>query len=1468
MEVTSKTSKSSTLVEVSWLPPTGSGGQQAFFNNLAVKGPFAISPDRETDEYRTKVRKRFEEILLESGLNLVCFSLSLHESFLRAGVTTCCISSSSVIHFYRTLSSQNPLCAIGPIPCHVQETSLKDVFGVIVVLLYCQDDASFLDQLEGLPLLLTQDNCLRLFSKEEPRFLSRYQDILPGSPHIFLHEKVYRKIFKDATTNNWSVLRPLDVKAFAANLPQTLQQERYGQAEFVRWSPIQNATPDQRWLYRVWVFLHDILRNVVDDVKMNDQTKNLQIKEALEPLFDWSILPAIESKSTERKTSLLSFFHFSAPPPVEHFLVPLGKATSVLEFRSADSSSEELVNVLRKLGLLELNSTALSTTGSGAYAYSSPNSANLARIIVASLKVPASLLTSLDQKMDLEPQSLRGRLAPSECSIILEYFSKSVKSLRDADRTVLRRLPFYEATHGGLIGLDDRRVCVFPNEIPQNGIDVLERELDVIFLKSRRSLSELFKFLKLECVSAVDVYCTFILTNFSILSDGARQVHLEFIRKLCMLDDLDDDDGGNADGDQQRILECLRKTAFVPSVDGTLKTASFFCDPRIDVFRIMLPESMFPSKPLNSPEWLKFLRLIGLVYEVTKNNFKRFATEVALEAESAPDENTCKKSKVLVNHLMHRNNVVAEGLLQSICDIRFVAGDPVSEPLQALFAPFGGVVGRQIPFFAFKEAVPTEHAEIVWTKAHLLPRWANPRCRLYELNSPPCASKAKYCDSFVAQLQILEKPSVDLVVGHCQNICLYLANNSVELTERCHTIMAVMERIYTFLLKKPIVNTDAKKILENVPCILVEHGKKLILPCQAVLELYEHLEIRPFLYGIPKEFGKFHPLFANIGCSKCVTIFHYAMVLDMLQKKCQKSKLHPNEVRMCVNAAKGFFERLEENTKEVESLLSLYLPGMSLAGSSSEGHQTVTPVFLHKSSDLIFNDAPLTIRNRLHKFNQPFLLDLRLMDVTCSSAQINYKELTMKLPAALQPRMLSSVVKEKLSTSQTHEVVITNAVSQLKQRLSSAQFCSGVIRLIRDENCRQKREIDDGVIEDIERGLRRIELFVVDSLKTTLFTEEVPIPESEAGVSHFLDKVLVSSEEIWRVYVTAMSGVDESTCAIWLVSNVIEDICGGLLGRRAIFIPEMLRCPLNDIWSLLDGMGVRQDDSSRPGEEKIYPPPGTFILIEDHHLLNDAFEEFEPGEYVGYELEDPSLQCQEGNATYIYAVILDIVANEDCNPLAKRYRINIGDNQEIEVDAADLYKFHRLDAATSSAIVLSDQRREPPRNRSRQEVFDEISDLLEDAWKLPEERRTKIIKRLYLRWHPDKNLGDEEFCTEVCQHIQNETSRLERGELRGSGRSNAEARASGGPYDDFFTSWGARAREHYTQRQGYQARQQAPRYSHRKNPQPGEARRWFRQAKADVVAVENDIVHGNPSYEWACFKCHQVRLTSVSLALI
>ncbi len=59
--------------------------------------------------------------------------------------------------------------------------------------------------------------------------------------------------------------------------------------------------------------------------------------------------------------------------------------------------------------------------------------------------------------------------------------------------------------------------------------------------------------------------------------------------------------------------------------------------------------------------------------------------------------------------------------------------------------------------------------------------------------------------------------------------------------------------------------------------------------------------------------------------------------------------------------------------------------------------------------------------------------------------------------------------------------------------------------------------------------------------------------------------------------------------------------------------------------------------------------------------------------------------------------------------------------------------------------------------------FREISDTLEEGWQLPEPQRKKIIKRLLLKWHPDKNIGNEEFCTRVVHFIQAEIERLEQG---------------------------------------------------------------------------------------------------------
>ena len=277
---------------------------------------------------------------------------------------------------------------------------------------------------------------------------------------------------------------------------------------------------------------------------------------------------------------------------------------------------------------------------------------------------------------------------------------------------------------------------------------------------------------------------------------------------------------------------------------------------------------------------------------------------------------------------------------------------------------------------------------------------------------------------------------------------------------------------------------------------------------------------------------------------------------------------------------------------------------------------------------------------------------------------------------------------------------------------------------------------------------------------------------------YFKEKLEVSGVETWRVYIEVSTGIDETIST--LVTNIIVEMYGEFLGMKTYVIPEMLRCPPAKIWSLLDVMGIRKDDSYNAAQMEIYPEPGTLIPIEDHHLLNDAFEEFEPGDYVGYQLDDPSLDQREGAATYIYAIVVEEVTNEDESVLSKAYRINIGHDKElVVVSAANLHKFHRLKE------IFDDQEEF---HRNIEEVLKEITDTFEKAWELPEDERVQIVKRLFMRWLPKGNVANNELYRAAFQHIKNEVSRL------------------GGSYDALFASWEARAREYGCQRQTYRER--------------------------------------------------------------
>ena len=93
--------------------------------------------------------------------------------------------------------------------------------------------------------------------------------------------------------------------------------------------------------------------------------------------------------------------------------------------------------------------------------------------------------------MTRNPRALHEKLSWSEYRTILQHFSNRVDDLDEGDKRALRRLPFYEATHGGHVSLDSQSVCVVPIDVPRDGMEVLQNVGVVFFYKLVESLCSL-----------------------------------------------------------------------------------------------------------------------------------------------------------------------------------------------------------------------------------------------------------------------------------------------------------------------------------------------------------------------------------------------------------------------------------------------------------------------------------------------------------------------------------------------------------------------------------------------------------------------------------------------------------------------------------------------------------------------------------------------------------------------------------------------------------------------------------------------------------------------------------------------------------------------------------------------------------------------------------------------------------------
>ena len=352
--------------------------------------------------------------------------------------------------------------------------------------------------------------------------------------------------------------------------------------------------------------------------------------------------------------------------------------------------------------------------------------------------------------------------------------------------------------------------------------------------------------------------------------------------------------------------------------------------------------------------------------------------------------------------------------------------------------------------------------------------------------------------------------------------------------------------------------------------------------------------------------------------------------------------------------------------------------------------------------------------------------------------------------------------------------------------------------------------------------------------------------------------------------------------------KVVRVLCNRLLGLFRTNLNEQLITPdLYDIFIQLLSVQTPQEVKEILEENSI-PPPGkamvdgaTFKLGKEvaecwHHRLDQAVENiFHPGEIVGYEMMESYIVCVQ----IMHPTMPEGCESFDAIPrISMKYKIltHPDDEEGKEVGVLKLYKFLRglkkqtiLAEGTDVAPYLGETDTIRIQQENLQEIRDALLGQLDEIWKLPKEEIKKAIRRLCLKWHPDKNLDDPAVAEEVFKFLYSEISRRDVD-------NNFDMQ-----WDDVNRT-AQRQRESYTREQESSSQSQArgsesgstdrgdepfagtPQFKEedlRPERNPAEGRRWLKQAEANfksLVALFAEAIHEEKICADVCFMAHQV----------
>ncbi|XP_022089606.1 sacsin-like [Acanthaster planci] len=1421
--------------KISWHHPS-SDTSLAFFDGLD-EGDSSVSEKAEMSN-QSGTSALLRPFLLNVGFNLLVSSSELCRAFQACNVQAKFVSPGAVV---RHLLSESVIAPDLPAP--LTKTAYKNFKTLSAVLEYCLGGVTKPLELRSLPLQLANDDTLSQFTAEDGLYLTRHWKVLPTLGGMFLHKDLvtlctgwFEKngISNEAFTSG--LFKRFTIVELGRYLEEQLPQEWRWCNLHVEWKPKKKGHPSETWLKDLWRFICS-------------ETTEEKPQQSLRPIENWPIFPTTAGK-----------------------LVPPTKSKTILSLHTLGTGTLgfglKLAGVLRKLGLPEIAKERM------CHGNTIRPPEELTVILEEYLTLPKSHGDVANVIRFMSETCLPvGNLEPAECDTLLHYFQEGLsdKTLSTQNIQTIKMLPIFKLR--GVNKIIDiqlpRRYHTFEGYMLMEEANIWMENMNCVFLEVHPTLTLIYKELGISPITHADIYLKYILPSFDLFTEKARIRHVVHIRDqiLNMYQTLRED--------RDAIINRLTHIPFIRDQSNTLKPASHFYDPRNPVFKAMVdPETLLPELPeLMTPQMRDFLEELGLHTVVNPNDFIVFARKIETRARRITDKNQLRElwdnAKLLKNELDSNSSLHDQSTLRIIGTIKFIPSVPVKSELLDIcpaYSESNVLFQGSEAFIAFHGSVASQYMELVWSVCNVLPNWALPVAGDRHIENKAPGVTVHSCLGIVSE----ERGIMEKVLSHTKLICQCMEKkNAIHKEDTLSKELRVqatrvMQNILGHLAKCLYgYRGNIRQALLNAPICPVEDGRVFVRADQLVLDLGDDDEsaLKPYVFKAPRKFGVFDDIFVLLGAQKKCSFDQLARVLSDVENDCDRGqlKLNPNQQKTVACAVRGIFILLRDQKDKCQiSVSKLYLP--------------TTDDMLKEAPQLYYADHD-DLQQMVSTGSRKFMLPPKKCGFRCRNEIVLFSY----LPEGLRPKFLKDELQEKPchTNKDCKEGQKCRYLAKIKEMVNSEEMTEVLLRLYQHQL--KEKEL-------CEEDVKRIE--VLQSFNQICCQEKLKVG--------FYDN---NSRKVADQRFSRKAFLDSSTSTLYLehtwplrqrISQIYSEIAeccnhllGGLLNDKHVAILQSALdcqspCEMNEVLSLRRIPHYNEELMGLPSQSH---QSGSIIPRDLRTLLNDdPFNRFEKGEIVGYKRtldetpqEDRSTTRRKGKRTtslaafteeeteVVYAEIVDQVGKSDEGSiLSKRYKIEIGKQEHIVVSVTTLFKFLNVKEADDGGSLAKTLPEDPQRDR------EQIEREVKEAMALPREERNGVMHRLYRKWHPDKNPGQEERTTEAFKFLKQEIDRYD----------------SKKQYSRHYTKWESevnRDREEarwYQQMYNQSRRRRRNRASNRyvppsfskEIPDPRSARLWFRQAREHLTSAEQTSQLQSTPQQWIAFQVHQAAEVALKAA--